>query len=849
MCDRKASTPCKQRSAAYRSALHCDLARGRVLHWIQHTNAVAITCRSQRSGLDEADKGQLNPHRDAGSPLGNADWGMNHVSTDEYPLDGVVVLECSTLEGVQYAGRLLASLGANVIKVEPPEGDPLRGRPPFLQDTDGRQSSVFFEAVNAGKSSVVLDLTDDASVKHVTSLAQGAHVVLADREQARVLDQLLDVPAGQVRVIAGGTGGTVAEPFVESSFARFHASTSGYLIPADKDPSFRPASPPPLVFEAIHGTCIAVAVAVELLRGVGGEIDYSFQAYGLWLDKMNIHQVSVAGQELHRTTHAYPFGGNMRCRDGYVCIFVIEEHQWRSLCRLTDHPEWLDDPRLADGVTRRQHQDLVDPVLLDWCAERLVDEVIDQARAADVPVARVREMTDVLEWDIFGDRGFFQSDVTNFGPLLGPQLPFGAGLRSRPLGPAPKLGSDAAVPADEAVPPKARKLTRRTSPIDDVTATSPLAGIRVLDFTWAAAGPAVTSIMAILGADVAKVELRSRPDLLRVASKQYGFGGDMNIDASPGFNEIAAAKRSIELDLRNPKDRETALQLAAQADVVIENMRPGKIEALGLSYEELARVNPRVVMCSQSATGRTPRLSPPGYAPIFWAESGAAYLTGWPDQRPGVVRGPVDKHAACFALLGVLGLLHTRERTGKGGYIDCSAIETVVCTLADQLFLAQLGQHPGRVGNAWPGNVLTDVFPCAGFDQWIALSLHDEADVEAVADELKIRELTVSLVLSDVRAAYDLIASRTEKVDVSRLEGRLISRGVSATRSLSLIAATQEARLTARGTWQEVDTTLGMQRMAGLPWTIDGSVYKIKCGAPRLGEHRDEILKEWLGDQ
>src|SRR5690606_32248242 len=101
--------------------------------------------------------------------------------------------------------------------------------------------------------------------------------------------------------------------------------------------------------------------------------------------------------------------------------------------------------------------------------------------------------------------------------------------------------------------------------------------------------------------------------------------------------------------------------LALEADVLVENMRPGKIEKFGFSYDALAAENPKLVMCSVSATGRSSVIGPPGYAPIFWAEGGGAWMTGWPDANPGLVRGPVDLHAAAFGCLGVLSLLRQRE--------------------------------------------------------------------------------------------------------------------------------------------------------------------------------------------
>ena len=229
-------------------------------------------------------------------------------------------------------------------------------------------------------------------------------------------------------------------------------------------------------------------------------------------------------------------------------------------------------------------------------------------------------------------------------------------------------------------------------------AVSPLLpGLKVLDFTWAAAGPVATTYLSFLGADVVKVEHGSRPDLMRVSDRQYGYGAVRSYNESPLFNELASGKRSIDLDLRQPGDLQTAVDLAAVADVVLENMRPGKFEKLGLSYQRLSELNPRLIMCSVSATGRSSAAGPPGYAPVFWAEGGGAWLTGWPERPPGLVRGPVDLHAAAFACLGILSLLRRREITGAGGYLDTSAVEAVAAVVGAQLIEAQVAEQAG-----WP---------------------------------------------------------------------------------------------------------------------------------------------------
>lgn len=384
-----------------------------------------------------------------------------------------------------------------------------------------------------------------------------------------------------------------------------------------------------------------------------------------------------------------------------------------------------------------------------------------------------------------------------------------------------------------------------------LTPPGPYTGLKVLDFTWAAAGPVATTFLAFLGADVVKVEHHSRPDLMRVSDRQYGYGAIKSINESPLFNELNADKRSIELDLAEPADLQTAIELARAADVLIENMRPGKIEKLGLSYARLSELNPGLVMCSVSATGRSSVAGPPGYAPVFWAEGGGAWLTGWPDRPPGLVRGPVDLHAAAFACLGILSLLALRKLTGRGGYLDVSAVEAVTATLGAQLIQAQAGQgEPERCGNTEPGTVVNDVFPCLGDDQWLAVTLHDHDELLRFIGVLR-SEFGIELTpaeMTDSTDGWKNVARATENLAAEDLEHCLVAEGVAAARSASLRAAMSDRRLLDRQALQTIHhDVIGDQVIVALPWFRNGVPYRVGHPAPALGADGADVLRDWLG--
>ena len=761
-------------------------------------------------------------------------------------LAGLRVVELGDFESVQYATRTLAALGAEVIKVESPGGDPVRRRPPFAPTLAGGEASIPFEYLNGGKRSVVIDPVSQADLAKLWDLLERTDVLVSTPEyySAFGIDRCPRL-AGQLRVIAGATGASDPESAPTTSFTRFHAGTAGYLIPGDKDVATRPGWSGPYAFEVMDGTALALAILAELHCGESAEVDFSCQAFGVWMAKLSISRVAI-GQvsDVHRFTTAYPYGGTVECSDGYACIFVIEEHQWRGFCAELGRSDWLEDERFADGIRRIAVQEEIDSYLTDWCRARSVDDVLQAGRRGDFPVGRVRDPRSVVG-GIPPERRFFSAAATSFGEVPVATLPFGPGFPSVKIGRAPSQGEhDLEVLGASGEPSAWRAAAPIAEPKKQDEPRAPLSGLRVVDLTWAAAGPIATSFLAYLGADVVKVEHRSRPDLMRVANKQYGYGGDLDLDNSSMFQEIGAGKRSIELDLRTPEDFQSLLDLIKVADVVVDNMRPGKMEKLGLGYESLAQMNPNLIACSVSGTGRVAGPASPGYAPIFWAEGGGSWLTGWPHRKPGVVRGPVDMFAGTYACLGIMAALHRRRATGEGARIDCSAIETVAAaTGVEALVAAVTGVVVERSGNEMPNVMLNDVFPTFGKDQWIAISVRDRYDLAKVA-----RALRVALDPDDPESARAEIARRTRLFDGGRLEGRLQQLGVPAVVSLSLGAALREARLHSRSTWQTAKhPVLGDQATIGLPWTTNGAPYNLRRAAPRLGADTDAVREEWSG--
>ncbi|MDE2596684.1 MAG: CoA transferase [Sphingomonadales bacterium] len=266
----------------------------------------------------------------------------------------------------------------------------------------------------------------------------------------------------------------------------------------------------------------------------------------------------------------------------------------------------------------------------------------------------------------------------------------------------------------------------------------PLSGLKVLDFAWALVGSITTKTLGDLGADVVKIETRTRPDLARL-DVQVSVSQQGNWDDKPWFAHLNSSKRSLSLDMKKAEARELLDPLIDWADVVVENFSPGTMKKLGLDYDSLAKRNPGIVMVSGSVFGQTgPMAQEWGVDGTGGALSGRTFLTGYPDGNP-VIPGAVpygDVIVPYVMVAGVAAALQHRRESGRGCHIDAAMYEICVQQMRDSLVSAKAGQRPQRMGNADPRVPFQDVFPALGEDRWVAISLfsdEDQAKLTAIA--------------------------------------------------------------------------------------------------------------------
>jgi len=385
--------------------------------------------------------------------------------------------------------------------------------------------------------------------------------------------------------------------------------------------------------------------------------------------------------------------------------------------------------------------------------------------------------------------------------------------------------------------------------------TGPLEGVRILDFTWAWAGPHATLLLAFLGAEVIKVESRHRLDHTRLRSLVAG-PTMTDPDHSVIFNDLNVGKLSLTLNLSQPKAVEIAKRIARISDVVTQNMRPGVMERLGLGYDDLKAVKPDIIMLSSSAVGATgPERTYTGYAPTFAAMSGLAYITGHPDGPPMPLSGAVDLRVGTTSAFAILAALYYRARTGKGQHIDLSSTEAV-STLIGHTFMdyTMNGRVQTRAGNRDHMMAPHNCYPCLGEDKWVTIAVACEEEWDAL------RQVVGDGRLEDGRfadapsrwqnqeALDQLIGEWTASHSQEEVTEALQKAGVAAMPLLDGPALVQDAHLRERGVLEPLQhPTIGERLTVSPPWKLSRTPAQIRRPGPLLGEHNQYVLGELLG--
>jgi crotonobetainyl-CoA:carnitine CoA-transferase CaiB-like acyl-CoA transferase len=776
------------------------------------------------------------------------------------PLHSVRVLDLTDGKA-ELTARLLGDLGADVVRIEAPVGSQARRRAPLHRGT-----SLYDLARNNNKRSVVLDLAAGADRDLLWRLVDTAEIVVEDRAPGE-LDALGVGPRAMLDrrpdlVVVSVTDFGQTGPYRDwVATEQVHLAMAGVLSRSGL-PGRVPLLPP----GSLATDCAATSAAWSALlaywnaldSGLGDHVDLSlYEATAQVVDPlfgMGGSATAARGAEegprgRPDARHLYPI---FPCADGHVRLCVLAARQWQGLFRWLGEPSELADPALADLRTRQRSSDLIFPVVRAFFATRNRAQIIAEAQQFGVPAAGLLLPGEVLASEQLAARGALVAAQVADGATA--QLVNGAlevdGVRAGIRRSAPALGEHTAeVLAELEDSPQAR----RHRVVPGVTARRrPLEGLRVLDLGVIVVGAETGRLLADMGADVIKVE---NPQF--VDGSRAGAGIDtMTIAFAWGHRN----KTGLGLNLRDERGVDVFLALAAKADVVLSNFKPGTLESLGLGADRLAAANPGLVMLDSSAYGPSgPWSRRMGYGPLVRSETAVSTLWRYPDIPESFSDAATvypDHVAARLGALAVLALLIGRRRTGRGGTVSIAQSEVILDHFGPQFAAESLNQGAmTAVGNALPGDAPRGVFPCAGDDEWLVITIRGDDDWQRLSALLGPPELASDTRYMSAsgrvthRAVIDELVTgwTTERSPREAME-ELQSRGVPAGMMQRVADLRDDPQLSDRGFLRTLShPQLARPALCENAPAVFGRIADPECRpAPMMGEQTREICARLL---
>ena len=750
----------------------------------------------------------------------------------DHPLTGMRVLDRSTGIAGGYCTKLLADAGADVVKVEPASGDPLRQR------NDGR----LFAYLHTSKRGIVVDddqfraLARTADVV-VTSDGSLDHQTLADDNPR--LSLLSITPFGR-------TGPWAGRPATEFTLLAQAGSTATRALPGRV-----PINAGGQIGEWLTGITAAVAILADRHRaaatGRGADIDLSMLEV-VTPTCTNVQSVWGSFTGIYDTDALVEVPSIEPTADGHVGFCIFTGQQWNDFTVLIGHPELADDPELATmGGRLRRGQPILDTIRA-WTTTHTTAEIVELAALLRIPVAPIGNGANLPTMEHFADRGVYVENPS--GRFVQPRVPYRIqGAPTRRFTPAPELGADTAAVLAEAARGSAADPAPATTPIAGGP-TWPLTGVRVVDLTAFWAGPYATFALSTIGADVIHVESVQRPDGMRFGSAREPGDGDW-WEFGPTFHAANAGKRSVTLDLTRSVGRDLLRRLIEVSDVLVENFSPRVIEQFGLDWDTVRGWNPRLIMVRMPAFGLDgPWRDRVGFAQTMEQISGMAWLTGYADSDPMNARGPCDPLAGLHAAFAALVGLHRRARTGAGAFIEATMVETALNAAAEQVIEhSATGELLTRDGNHHHGIGPQGVYPTA--DQpadtkgAVAVAIDTDAQWRALTDLIDLGGLD----RTDLDGFDERLATWCAARTLDEAVASFHTAGVPAAPVVAARAGDRSPQHEARGFYEAITHPLaGTHRIAAFPARFAGQpTARFARPAPTLGEHNREVLGDLLG--
>lgn len=772
------------------------------------------------------------------------------------------IVEIGSAAAASYCARLFADFGATVEKVEPPQGDPLRRAGPFTPK--GR--SAWFAFLNFNKSSVALDPEDASASLRLAELIGSCDILI----DGRAIDRA-DCPVFDLAVLKERNPRLI---HVEASwfghegpYASFEATDSTIRALTGLIKLVGPIEGPPVhapdfqtgIFAGLWAFIAAASSVLGRMHdGRGRNSSLSVFESSIAVSEYIMFEGFTRGDVMRRIGvnrfwPTFPVG-IYETKQGWLGVTTVTPAQWRAFCEMLGLYDLRDDATLFLGVDRLQHMEEIEGKFIPRLKQRTAQEWFAEGLKRKIPIVPVPDISDLITDEEKKSRGAIV-------PVsIGDETGLTAGSMHRLTGTPPIRGGR--VPAiGEGQPVLGRSSNAAPgapTPVAGGLTRLPLEGIRVIDFSMGWAGPICTRTLADLGADVIKIEAIQYPDWWRGVDRRPAYVLEQMYEKSVRYCIMNRNKRGITLDLTRPQGLQLAKRLLADADLVVDNYSVEVLPKLGLGYEVLSEMNPKLVMMSMSAFGAG-SISRDCRAYGSTLEQGS----GLPSVVGDANGPPVMSHTAfgdaigglngCAAVL--IALIHARL-TGKGQFIDLAQIECMMPFAGPWIVAHSIdGREPVKYGNRHPDFVPHGCFPCAGNDNWIVI---------AVASDVMWPKLAKLLGRADWAEDETLKAAAGRRKIESEIEAAVINwtltrapddamnalqtAGVASGVARLPIELLKDPQLHARRFIQEIDRAfIGRHPQPSMPFRETNDPFAIRSAPPTLGEHNREILAGILG--
>lgn len=765
----------------------------------------------------------------------------------ERPLDGTRVIDLADGSG-ELAGRFLADFGADVVRVEPESGGRSRQMPPFH---DGR--SLYFAYRNFNKRGMSFD------AERVSELASRADVLIESFGPGGLaargidLDALRDANPGLVVLQISDFGQTGPYSDWIATDATLEA-LGGMQFSAGlpEKPPLLPPGTPAYDIAGLMGALAAMSALFQCGRngGHGQVIDLSTLEALAQQTNWSLSNASVSRAKGADVAEVRVGSGPMykiyACKTGYARLVILSPRQWRAMRAWLGEPEYLQDALYDSFLGRLQIADALAVMIGDLFATMGHEELAFECQRRGIVCTPVLSPDEVLANEHFVSRSTF-GDVEYAPGATGPmQAAFAEldgerqGYRTR----APEPGEHDAEMAG--LWAEARERPAGAAPAPSL----PFEGLRVIDFGIGGVGVEASRFFAWYGADVIKIESRSAPDFIRVV---------MSTEMSASFASSNTSKRAFGVNLKEPRGRELVHRLIEQADVVIENSSTGAMEKMGVGWETIRQLNPRVVMGSGQLLGSHGAWADwIGYGPNTQPVGGLVHLWNYDDQEDPAGSTSIfpDHLAGRLTAMTVLAGLIRRERSGLGGHAEIAQVETVTGIIGD--LLLKTGLEPGSVqplGNRSEHGSPWGSYPCAGTQQWVAITCRTDEEWKKLAFAMGDPEWTQNsdyATCAGRRAAQDAIDEQLSAWTSSQTKNSVtVSLQAFGVPCLPMLTGSEQAmdpHFQARGypRWLEQQDA-GWMAFEGPCFKATGMSDVVVFQAPKVGEHTREITGSLLG--